>query len=249
MFDREETRRHWNEAVAGELEWAKRPSVNRELRWRELLRRLDGMTSVLDVGAGPGTFSIPLAKRGLSVTHFDLSDGMIDAARREAAAAGVTGGAIRFVQGHAGDMSMFDDRSFDLVINMDGPISASGDEAERVVRETCRVARRRIVLTAAHGAWMMAEAERGEDVKRFRAFLPDELRRVVEDAGFRVLRCGGIGSLESLCGRDYVSRVMGDPPAAARFVDACDRFDHHVLRDGPGSPNDTGLIISALRRD
>ncbi|MBU1084263.1 MAG: class I SAM-dependent methyltransferase [Candidatus Omnitrophota bacterium] len=45
--------------------------------------------SMLDVGCGPGFYSIELAKKGAKVTGLDYSKGMIDAARRNAAEAGV----------------------------------------------------------------------------------------------------------------------------------------------------------------
>lgn len=40
---------------------------------REILGHLEGVETVFDGGAGYGRFSILLARRGLHVTHFDLS--------------------------------------------------------------------------------------------------------------------------------------------------------------------------------
>ena len=40
---------------------------------REILGHLEGVETVFDGGAGYGRFSILLARRGLRVTHFDLS--------------------------------------------------------------------------------------------------------------------------------------------------------------------------------
>jgi len=59
-------------------------SVNRALRWREIERNLAGVRTVLDIGAATGAFSIPLARRGLEVTHVDLSPAMLDLARQKA---------------------------------------------------------------------------------------------------------------------------------------------------------------------
>ena len=38
--------------------------INRQLRWREIKRNLNGVKTILDIGAATGAFSIPLAKMG-----------------------------------------------------------------------------------------------------------------------------------------------------------------------------------------
>jgi len=50
---------------------------------------------VLDVGAGPGTFAIPLAQRVAHITAFDLSLSMLEELRRQAAQEGKTNIDIR----------------------------------------------------------------------------------------------------------------------------------------------------------
>lgn len=42
---------------------------------------LEGIDTVFDAGAGSGRFSILLAKHGCRVTHFDISQPMIDKAK------------------------------------------------------------------------------------------------------------------------------------------------------------------------
>ncbi len=102
--------------------------MNRELRWREIDRHLDRVERVLEVGGGTGAFSIGLAKRGLRVTHLDLSTKMLERAEARARAEGV---AVDFVQGDAADLSRFADGAFDLVLAMDGAISFSGAAARQ----------------------------------------------------------------------------------------------------------------------
>lgn len=132
-------------------------SVNRALRWREIERRLaetphrPEATTILDVGGATGAFSIPLARRGYQVTHLDLSLRMLEIARQKAGNLPN----LRFEQGDAADLSRFADRSFDLVLNMDGAISFCGPAADRAVAETCRVARRLVVLSVSHRAAMV----------------------------------------------------------------------------------------------
>jgi ubiquinone/menaquinone biosynthesis C-methylase UbiE len=126
--------------------------VNRQLRWREIERALVGARTVLDVGAGTGAFSIPLAQRGYAVTHLDVSPAMLAIARSNTGAISN----ISFVEADARDLSQFDDGAFDLVLNLDGAVSFAGGDAERVIAETCRVARRRVVVTASNKGCMTA---------------------------------------------------------------------------------------------
>ena len=75
--------------------------INRLLRWRLLEGHLDGIRTILDIGAGTGSFSIPLAQRGFRVTHVDFSEKMIERAREKA------GGSpnLEFVAANSADLS------------------------------------------------------------------------------------------------------------------------------------------------
>ena len=56
---------------------------------RKLLENPEGIDTVFDDGAGSGRFSILLAKQGCRVTHFDISQPMIEKAQELAAKEGV----------------------------------------------------------------------------------------------------------------------------------------------------------------
>lgn len=81
---------------------------------------------VLDIGCGPGFFSIMLAQMGYQVTAVDYTDNMLAEAARNAEKYGVT---ITFLQMDAQNLE-FDDGSFDFVIsrnvtwNLEDPIKA-----------------------------------------------------------------------------------------------------------------------------
>ncbi|WP_394850525.1 class I SAM-dependent methyltransferase [Pendulispora brunnea] len=253
-IDFDAIRREWDEHAAGEEEWTKSPSVNRSLRWREIDRCTDparGVRTILDVGGATGAFSIPLARRGFEVTHVDISPAMLDIARGKVEASPIRGsGSIRFIEGNAADLSAFADRSFDVVLNMDGPLSGSGPEADRVLRESCRVTRRTLIVSAAHKAWVATSRRRdGKSRDGIRAFTASELRRFIENNGLHVERASGMGSLAHLCGNAYVQELVasGDSGAFEAFVDECEHFDRHISPDGPGSNDDTGLFAIARR--
>lgn len=149
-FERE--KRWWDEkAPKEERDGADQP-VNRALRWREIDRRLDGVTTILDVGAATGAFSIPLAKRGFEVTHFDLSTEAIAIAQSKAT--GLSN--IRFVKGNAIDLSQFRDGEFDLVLNLDGAVSFCGEYADLSLSESARVAGSTLIVTVLNRARMTA---------------------------------------------------------------------------------------------
>jgi SAM-dependent methyltransferase len=278
-FERE---RHWWDAKAPrEDQDGADERVNRALRWRVIERHLDGVQTILDVGGGTGAFSIPLAKRGYRVTHLDLSPAMLEIARKKAE--GVAN--IEFVEGNATDLSRFADRSFGLVLNMDGAISFAGSEHQRAIEESCRVTRRRLIVTVSHRAWMVVAwlqaslavseqilpavyemAEQGswhqdrhpenalmsrgctqDYFGAFQAFLPSELRALLERAGMRVLRCSGLGSLANFVGEKALARATQNETLSNEFLDLCERFDSEIMPDGPGTTQRAGLIAVAER--
>ena len=143
--------RMWNQPDKGEREAEREQTfiddiVQKAHIERELLDHLDGIRTVFDGGAGCGRFSILLAKQGLRVTHFDISQPMIDKARELAAQAGVLD-RIVFVRGALEDLSAYADRSFDLVISFDAPISYTYPNQERTIRELARIAKKRIMVS------------------------------------------------------------------------------------------------------
>jgi len=294
-FDRERT--WWDAKSPKEEEDLADEVVNRALRWREVERHLAGVRAVLDVGAGTGAFSIPLARRGFAVTHADFSPAMLTLARRKAEvysrggshAAGPQAWEpallqnLGFVEANATGLP-FPDRSFDLVLNMDGAVSFCGSLAEQALLEVCRVTRKTLILTVSHRAWMIpiwvsasvkvaglllpavgAMFDRGEWHQEqfpdnpllskgvtqdyfpgFRAFLPGELRALLEGAGMQVLRCGGLGTLANLCGSEAVEQVCLNEAPFQEFLDLCERFDGEVLPNGPGTRQRAGLIAVAV---
>jgi len=113
---------------------------------REIEYRLGGVRTILDAGAGTGRFSIPLARRGFHVTHLDISQGMIDAARQLAQDAGVLD-RMCFERGRVGDLAQYEDGTFDLVICCDAPISYTYPDHVRTIAELARVAAQALVIS------------------------------------------------------------------------------------------------------
>ncbi|MBC3889062.1 methyltransferase domain-containing protein [Acetobacterium paludosum] len=95
---------------------------------------------VLDIGCGPGFFSIMLAQAGYQVTAVDYTDNMLEEARKNAGNFGVE---IEFLQMDAQNLT-FDDGTFDFVIsrnvtwNLEQPVKAYS-EWLRVLRPNGRL--------------------------------------------------------------------------------------------------------------
>ena len=143
--------RQWNLPDKGELESRREATyiddiVQKDHIQRKLLERLDGIRTVFDGGAGSGRFSILLAKQGCQVTHFDISQPMIEKAQHLAAKEGVLD-RITFVKGALENLSEYHDRQFDLVISFDAPISYTYPNQNKVIGELVRIAGKRIMIS------------------------------------------------------------------------------------------------------
>lgn len=150
-YSRKISERQWNQPDKGELESRREATfmddiIQKAHIQRLLLENLDGIETIFDGGAGCGRFSILLAKQGLKVTHFDISEPMIEKAKELAAAAGVLD-RITFVRGALEDLSAFPDGAFDLVLSVDAPVSYTYPNQERVIGELVRIAKKRILLS------------------------------------------------------------------------------------------------------
>ena len=81
----------------------------------------------------------------------------------------------------------------------------------------------------------------------FKAFLPDEVRTTVQNAGLQIERLGGLGSLAHLCGQQTVDHVLTDEALFEQFIELCDNFDRDIQPQGSGTYQRSGLIVVAHR--
>lgn len=150
-YSRKISERMWNQPDKGELEAEREQTfiddiVQKSHIEKEILSHLDGIETAFDGGAGCGRFSILLAKQGIKVTHFDISEPMIDKAKELAEKAGVIDN-MTFVKGALEDLSAYADKSFDLVMSFDAPISYTYPNQEKVIGELVRIAGKRIMIS------------------------------------------------------------------------------------------------------
>lgn len=134
----EQIRQYWNSRAEG-YTLSNREELEDEHRiflWEQQIRRaLNGRVCrhVLDVGCGPGFFSVLLARLGYEVTAVDYTENMLAEARKNATHYGVD---IDFRRMDAQKLD-FEDGIFDLVISRN--VLWNLEQPEQAYREWLRV--------------------------------------------------------------------------------------------------------------
>lgn len=143
-FDREAIARVFDEYA--DAEWSRHetsPSarvsfhVHRHYLGR-FVRRGD---RVLEVGAGPGRFTIELVRLGARVTVVDISPEQLRLNEEHLAEAGLEGAVEARLLADVLDLSRLEDRAFDATVCYGGPLSWVLDGADRALDELLRVTR------------------------------------------------------------------------------------------------------------
>ena len=96
---------------------------------------------VLDVGAGPGRFTLVLADLGARIVVADVSPEQLRLNRETVARAGVAAAVERWIEADIVDLAPFSNGEFDAVVCYGGPLSYVLDRADDAVRELLRVLR------------------------------------------------------------------------------------------------------------
>ena len=130
----------------GEREWtrfedgrATRASLEVHLHY--LRRFIHSGDRVLDAGAGPGRFTIELARLGAEVVVADLSPRQLALNRERVAAAGLEQQVRDWLVADIVDLSRFADASFDAAVCFGGPLSYVVERADEAAAELVRVTR------------------------------------------------------------------------------------------------------------
>ncbi len=96
---------------------------------------------VLDAGAGPGRFTLELARLGARVVVADVSAVQLGLNRAKLTEAGVAEHVVDWVRADILDLRVFQDDVFDAVVCYGGPLSYVLDRADEALSELLRVTR------------------------------------------------------------------------------------------------------------
>ena len=132
----------------GEGEWDRfdkdaRTRVALEVHRRFLRRHVPAAARVLEIGAGPGRFTIELARMGCTVVATDLSPVQLELNQRHVAEAGLDDAVAERRVLDIRDLSSVPDAAFDAVVAYGGPLSYAFEQAEGCLAEMLRVTRPR----------------------------------------------------------------------------------------------------------
>lgn len=143
-FDREAIARVFDEYA--DAEWSRHETspfarVSFHVHRHYLGRFVRPGDRVLEVGAGPGRFTIELVRRGARVTVVDISPKQLRLNEEHLAEAGLEGAVEARLLADVLDLSRLEDRAFDATVCYGGPLSWVLDGADRALDELLRVTR------------------------------------------------------------------------------------------------------------
>ncbi|GIP38671.1 hypothetical protein J31TS4_19510 [Paenibacillus sp. J31TS4] len=130
-------RRFYDETVNYEWRRLDRHRVEYELSKRYITRYVKANDKVLDLGGGPGKYSLLLSQLGCEVTLADLSQNNVDFALNKARELGLR---LNGFRADCRDLSMMEEEQFDHVLCM-GPMYHLQEEQDRVgtIQECLRI--------------------------------------------------------------------------------------------------------------
>jgi len=118
----------YDKSVMVEWERLQRHQFEFELTIRYINRYVNPGDKVLDIGGGPGRYSLYLAEKGCDVTLFDLSSANVEFAQEQAIAQGVN---FKTLVGDAREVDNLISEQYDHILLM-GPMYHLLEEADRV---------------------------------------------------------------------------------------------------------------------
>lgn len=195
----------YDEGYAGDF-WKQ---IYDKITWRYIEPYLPKDGKVLDAGGGTGKWAIPIAKKGLTVVIYDISEDMLKVASRKVKVEGLE----ERISTKRGDICKMDfpDESFDFVLAEGDPISYCSDpdkaisEIYRVLKPKCFTAAGVDNTYTAVRSAIIHHQDAASAIKALRekryyseecdfhwwTFTPNDLKELFEKHGFNVVKIVG----------------------------------------------------------
>lgn len=126
-------------------EWGRleREPIEYQVNWHYIKKFLPKTGNVLDNGAGPGKYSMELAKEGYTVTLADFTPRLVDIAKKKAIDLNLNNQFNDFLVADARELNMLEDNQFDASLML-GPMYHLQDEGDRIkaINELKRVTKK-----------------------------------------------------------------------------------------------------------
>ncbi len=173
-------------ASFGDKEWRRLSDTSNDgyvefsITCRQIAKHLKPNSTVLDLGGGPGRYSLWLAEQGHRVVLADLSPNLLDIARTQLSNFPHADHIEEVCEADARDLSRWHDNAFDAVLCL-GPFYHLPKIEDRVIatKEICRVMKPEGILIAAFLARL--------SFLRRTLSLPEEQKHFMDEAWFNNL--------------------------------------------------------------
>jgi ubiquinone/menaquinone biosynthesis C-methylase UbiE len=144
LYDAEHIARYYD--AYGDFEWERLEATlqgraTHATHTAALERHLPSDAKVLEIGAGPGRFTIELARLGASVVVADISPVQLQAHRVRIGSIAAEAAVLDRLVADVSDLSGFGDDEYDAVVAYGGPVSYVFDRAGDALAGMCRVLR------------------------------------------------------------------------------------------------------------
>ena len=253
----------------GDQEWTRfddgrtpRPSL--AVHFEQLRRFVHAGDRVLDIGAGPGRFTIELARIGADVAVADISPGQLEQNAERVAEAGLEERIVERIVADVLDLGNWADDTFDATVCFGGPLSYILDGAEPAVAELVRVTKpgghvlvsvMSLVGTFTHFLPIVVDLVRRDGVPKNDEIVRTGLLSDEPDYGHLPMKLFRWSELEALLGphgtivaasaAGLLPSIELDDPELAEFVVRTEL----ALAEEPGAISSGQHIVAVLRKD
>ena len=258
----------------GEAEWTRleatpRGRVSFEVHRRFLARFVADGDRVLEIGAGPGRFTLELARLGAAIDVTDISSVQLELNRQHllGTAAEISVRSRELVD--ICDTTRYPDSTFDVVLAYGGPLSYAFEETDSALNGLLRITKPGGFVVASVMSWLGSwryflrgvlddEWRVGEEAGDL-AMATGDLRHVQTDHICQMFRSRDIGTLASSCGAELVAMSasnwasLGPEDVLIELESDARRWDRFLANEvtncaEPGALDGGTHILFALRK-